>query len=432
MKISKVGLPPFSNDLEIKKIDVSQGEDFWILTDKEELYHWSTILKNHMFMQKDVFDFSIGSDGTAVYLNNNDEIYIRNMFFNSWFRIDDGNYKHKTISICDSNTIFTTNDHSDFIIGVYNVTDNTYNWEYVDELHYYYDVYCAPRDQSLWLKDHYSFVYRYINRHQRTPLTEISFRHIKVLSEHHAIGLDYINNLWEYTIGTWVLIRRNVKSATINYNGIPPSFPFPFSVHGIKKIDVGRGEDFWILTNDDSLYHWDKIKQEFVFKVRNILDFSVGLEGMVVYVSGNGVYRNSYSSDSWNQISDGRSSRSITICDYNTIFATDNCNHLAKAIYDIKTNTYDWEFVGTSSIYYQVSCSSHDHSLWYIDKNNLVYLFVNHFVRVLKSEVQFKQIKSLSTLHAIGIDFNDSLWLYTNGTWTWIRDNVNNATINFN
>ncbi|CAI2168058.1 17991_t:CDS:10, partial [Funneliformis geosporum] len=419
MKKSKVGLPPFSNYSEIKKIDVSRGEDFWILTDKDELYHWSTILKKHIFMVKEVSDFSIGSDGTAVILKNNDEIYIRNLFFNLWYRIDDGNYKHKSISICDSNTIFTTDERSDFIIGVYNVAANTYNWEYVDRLHYYYDVYCAPRDH--------------------TPLTETPFRHIKVLSEYHAIGLDYINNLWEYTNGTWISIRSNVKCATINYDVnkvvVPLSSPFPFPiVHRIKKIDVGRGEDFWMLTTDDFLYHWSQIKQEFVFKDNNISDFSVGPEGMVVYVSGNDVYRNSYFGDSWNKISYGSYSqgRSIAICDFNTIFATNYINQLVKAVYDIKTNTYDWEFVDTSRIYRYVSCSSHDHSLWYIDQNNLIYLFVNHFVRVLKSEAQFKQIKSLSVQHAIGIDFNDTLWQYNNGTWTWTRDDVKNATINFN
>jgi hypothetical protein len=32
MQISKVNVPPFPNNPGIKKIDVGQGEDFWILT----------------------------------------------------------------------------------------------------------------------------------------------------------------------------------------------------------------------------------------------------------------------------------------------------------------------------------------------------------------------------------------------------------------
>jgi hypothetical protein len=32
MQISKVNVPPFPNNPGIKKIDVGEGEDFWILT----------------------------------------------------------------------------------------------------------------------------------------------------------------------------------------------------------------------------------------------------------------------------------------------------------------------------------------------------------------------------------------------------------------
>lgn len=52
------------------------------------------------------------------------------------YKIDDGSGKHKyqTISLCDYNTIFVTNDAFDLIKGVYDHTINdkvnTYNWDY--------------------------------------------------------------------------------------------------------------------------------------------------------------------------------------------------------------------------------------------------------------------------------------------------------------
>ena len=36
-QISKMEVPPFPNDPGIKKIDVGRGEDFWILTDDDEV-----------------------------------------------------------------------------------------------------------------------------------------------------------------------------------------------------------------------------------------------------------------------------------------------------------------------------------------------------------------------------------------------------------
>ena len=35
--VSSVELPPFPNNPKIDKIDVGRGEDFWILTDKNEV-----------------------------------------------------------------------------------------------------------------------------------------------------------------------------------------------------------------------------------------------------------------------------------------------------------------------------------------------------------------------------------------------------------
>jgi hypothetical protein len=53
----------------------------------------------------------------------------------------------------------------------------------------------------------------------------------------------------------------------------------------------------------------------------------------------------------------------------------------------------------------------------------------NIFLRIIRSEVPFKQIKALSEQHAIGIDYDSILWKYINGTWTWI---IRTASINYN
>jgi hypothetical protein len=51
-------------------------------------------------------------------------------------------------------------------------------------------------------------------------VAEIVFKQIKALNENYVIGIDYDDNLWEYSYGTWIQIRSNVKSATINYLGV--------------------------------------------------------------------------------------------------------------------------------------------------------------------------------------------------------------------
>ena len=51
------------------------------------------------------------------------------------------------------------------------------------------------------------------------PKSEVALRQIKALSGQNAIGIDRNDNLWEYVEGTWTLIGKNVKNATINYNG---------------------------------------------------------------------------------------------------------------------------------------------------------------------------------------------------------------------
>ncbi len=49
-----------------------------------------------------------------------------------------------------------------------------------------------------------------------------------------------------------------------------------------------------------------------------------------------------------------------------------------------------------------------------------------------RSEVPFKQIKALSEQLAIGVDYYSKLWKYTNGVWTFVRDNVRGASVNDN
>jgi hypothetical protein len=48
-------------------------------------------------------------------------------------------------------------------------------------------------------------------------ISESSFKQIKVLHSRYLIGIDMNDNLWKYHYGNWILVRSNVKSATINY-----------------------------------------------------------------------------------------------------------------------------------------------------------------------------------------------------------------------
>uniref|UniRef100_U9UDB6 Uncharacterized protein n=1 Tax=Rhizophagus irregularis (strain DAOM 181602 / DAOM 197198 / MUCL 43194) TaxID=747089 RepID=U9UDB6_RHIID len=118
-----------------KKIDVGYGDDYWILTENNELYHKSMMLQKFVYKRSDVLDFAVGLDGTVAYIDINNEVYVRSMNADWWYKIADGSYAHQTISICDYKTIFTTNDNFDFIKGVYDykIDDklDMYNWEYV-------------------------------------------------------------------------------------------------------------------------------------------------------------------------------------------------------------------------------------------------------------------------------------------------------------
>ncbi|UZO12317.1 uncharacterized protein OCT59_003860 [Rhizophagus irregularis] len=118
----------------------------------------------------------------------------------------------------------------------------------------------------------------------------------------------------------------------------------------------------------------------------------------------------------------------ISICDYNKVFTTDNSNLFVGSYYN---NVYSLEILDRGT-YYQISCAFHDKSLWFIGSGHYIYLYINNYKKIIRSEVQFKQIKALSEQHAIGIDYNYTLWEYINGTWTWIRNNVRTASINHN
>ncbi|CAB4483058.1 hypothetical protein RhiirA1_531314 [Rhizophagus irregularis] len=205
--------------------------------------------------------------------------------------------------------------------------------------------------------------------------------------------------------------------------------PYP-KVPGIKKIDVGEGDDTWILTDKNELYHWNRFKKTFLYERNHVFDFAVGSDGSIVYID---VYNSVHIRDSissWHIIYDSKYYKisRISICDYNTIFLVDTFHNLIKGVYDSGTDHYSWDL--TPGHFYQASCAFHDYSLWAICED-YVYLYINKFKKILRSEVVFIYIKALSKQHAIGIDSDNTLWEYINGTWTWVRSNVKSASINY-
>ncbi|GBC00641.1 hypothetical protein RclHR1_03920010 [Rhizophagus clarus] len=221
-RISKIEVISLPGDQ--KKIDVGYGDDYWILTENNELYYKSMMLRKFIHKRSGVLDFAVGLDGTVAYIDiYTNEVYVRNMNVDWWYRIDDGNHAHQTISVCDYKTIFTTNDKLDCIKGVYDYKKDDkldiYNWEYVDFYYTYYQVSCAFHDHSIWIRGNEEHAYLYINNYTHIPRSEIALKQIKALSEQHVIGVDYYNNLWERIRGTWIWVKNNVKSASINYNG---------------------------------------------------------------------------------------------------------------------------------------------------------------------------------------------------------------------
>ncbi|UZO12315.1 uncharacterized protein OCT59_003858 [Rhizophagus irregularis] len=202
------------------------------------------------------------------------------------------------------------------------------------------------------------------------------------------------------------------------------------------KIDVGQGEDLWILTENYELYHWDGIERKFIRKAKDygpIYDFSVGPDGLAVIVSRSPINNNVFirsDIDSWEWIygSDVRVPIiSISNCDYNKIFTIED-RKLIVCNYD---NAYSCDTL-KYGIYNQISCAFNDKSLWFIGSGHYIYLYINKYIEIIRSEVPFKQIKALSEQHVIGIDYDSTLWEYINGTWTGISNNVKSASINYN
>ncbi|GES99527.1 hypothetical protein GLOIN_2v1541634 [Rhizophagus clarus] len=68
-QINKVNVPPFPN----------QGDDFWILTYDDKLYHWIKIRNELCYIRKDVLDFIVGYDGIIFCIDKDN---IRNYFHN--------------------------------------------------------------------------------------------------------------------------------------------------------------------------------------------------------------------------------------------------------------------------------------------------------------------------------------------------------------
>ncbi|EXX58940.1 hypothetical protein RirG_193330 [Rhizophagus irregularis DAOM 197198w] len=244
--------------------------------------------------------------------------------------------------------------------------------------------------------------------------------------------LFFIKNLRFIFIVAFIIILNIYDVNSFNKT---QNFPFPDTT-GIMKIDVGQGEDLWILTENYELYHWDGIERKFIRKAKDygpIYDFSVGPDGLAVIVSRSPINNNVFirsDIDSWEWIygSDVRVPIiSISNCDYNKIFTIED-RKLIVCNYD---NAYSCDTL-KYGIYNQISCAFNDKSLWFIGSGHYIYLYINKYIEIIRSEVPFKQIKALSEQHVIGIDYDSTLWEYINGTWTGISNNVKSASINYN
>ncbi|GBB84505.1 hypothetical protein RclHR1_11070003 [Rhizophagus clarus] len=207
--------------------------------------------------------------------------------------------------------------------------------------------------------------------------------------------------------------------------------PYPNVPVQIKKIDVGQGEDSWILSNENKLYNWNPFKRTFLFKRDHVLDFAVGLDGTIVYIDKHNNVHIRDSNKAWHIIytSEYYEILSISLCDYKTIFLVDGYDDLIKGVYNSERDEYNWDLPVQGS-FKQASCASHDYSLWVI-YSEYVYLYINESKKILRAEFRFEYIKALSEQHAIGIDLEKRLWEYSNGTWTWIRSNIKSASINY-
>ncbi|PKY41489.1 hypothetical protein RhiirA4_396056, partial [Rhizophagus irregularis] len=71
---------------------------------------------------------------------------------------------------------------------------------------------------SIWIIDSKNYICKN-SFNKYIAISESPFKQIKVLNDQYIIGIDINNNLWKYRDGDWVLVKSNVKSATLNYLG---------------------------------------------------------------------------------------------------------------------------------------------------------------------------------------------------------------------
>ncbi|CAB4483056.1 unnamed protein product [Rhizophagus irregularis] len=205
-----------------KKID-SYGRDIWFLTEENELLHWYPVLESLIFKESDVLDFSIGADGTVAIIKKDNEVYIRTIHANKWERISYGNYEHKNISVYDYYTIYTIDSRNHLIKASYDLMSSTYNWN-CECNKKYYQISCPlemgdeDNFNSIWIIDSKNYICKN-SFNKYIAISESPFKQIKVLNDQYIIGIDINNNLWKYRDGDWVLVKSNVKSATLNYLG---------------------------------------------------------------------------------------------------------------------------------------------------------------------------------------------------------------------
>ncbi|CAB5393418.1 unnamed protein product [Rhizophagus irregularis] len=96
--------------------------------------------------------------------------------------------------------------------------------------------------------------------------------------------LFFIKNLRFIFIGAFIILNIYSFYHDVNSFNKAETFPFPDTT-GIAKIDVGQGDDMWILTEDYELYHWDAIERKFINKASPVNSFCINL-----YQMGSSIY----------------------------------------------------------------------------------------------------------------------------------------------
>jgi hypothetical protein len=68
------------------------------------------------------------------------------------------------------------------------------------------------------------------------------------------LQLSFMKNLRFIFVGAFIILNIYSFYHDVNSFNKPEYFPFPDNT-GIMKIDVGQGEDFWILTENYKVMH---------------------------------------------------------------------------------------------------------------------------------------------------------------------------------